>query len=388
MQPLMLAAVGDLLVHRPKPEEVLSSVGPLLAAADITFGNFEGVLTDRYAATPGSSIAAITGTANAEPVRAFDVVSLANNHAMDAGYDGLNDTLETLAARDVATIGAGPTLGDALAPHIIERRGLKIAVLAVTAVLTLGTEAGEMHPGVAPLRADDYWAPAHPGFYTPGVPPRIISVLNEQDWESLEKAVAAARTQADIVIVSVHWGDHTRPWVLTDHERLCAGLLAEAKADLVLGHHQHILRGMEFLGGTPVFYGLGHLAMDMPKYDQELMLRGINIDELTPREFSDIFGEFGTFPRPESPIFPFPPISRNSAVAVTELGPEGVTRCGVVPCFIDDSGIPRATFRKDPEWDDAASFLTSCAEKAKLASRIVDGEWAFAGFDILEWTPA
>jgi poly-gamma-glutamate synthesis protein (capsule biosynthesis protein) len=385
MNSVVIAAAGDVLVHRQNPDDVFSSVGPLLRQADLAFGNFEGVLTDRHSATPGSSTAAIAGTANAAPLGAFDVLSLANNHAMDAGYGGLDDTLATLARAGTAAVGAGRTIERAFAPHITERSGKRVAILAVTAVLALGTEANQSCPGIATLRAEDCWAPAHPGFCTPGVPPRIISILNEADWETLKQAVTDARKKADIVIVSVHWGDHTRPWILTDHERLCAQLLAEAKADLVLGHHQHIMRGVEFIDGMPVFYGLGHLVMDMPRYADELKIRGFNVEEMTPRELSELFGEYGHYPRPETPIFPFPAIARNSGIAIIEISEDKHIRCGMVPCLIDTSGIPCAISRKDKEWSNALSFLSDCADKGNLASKVLDKDWTYAGFDVIEW---
>lgn len=388
MRPVVLAAVGDVLVNRPEPEEVLSSVEPLLREADITFGNFEGVLSDVHAATPGSSTSMIAGTANATPLNSFSILSLANNHSMDAGYGGLNSTLERLAAVGVASVGAGSELTSALAPHVTEHGGLRIAMLAVTAVLAIGVEARETVAGVAPLRAEDCWAPASPGYCTPGVPPRIFSILNERDWENLEQAIAAVRSEVDIVVVSVHWGDHTRPWVLTDHERLCAELLAEAKVDLVLGHHQHILRGVEFIEGMPVCYGLGNFVLDIPGYADELRWRGLNVDDMTPRMLAEQLGEYGIFPRQETPAYPFHEITRTSAITIAELSKEGVTRCGMVPCRIDASGVPRLVSREEGAWEDTLSFLRDCAEKGHLASRVVDSGWTYAGHDVLEWTPA
>lgn len=388
MKSVIMAAVGDVLVDRRKPGEVFEHVGSVLRSADLTFGNFEGVLTDTHAATPGSSTAAIVRTANAAPLGVFDIMSLANNHSMDAGYGGLTDTRKSLAAVDVATVGAADGLADALAPVIVDRGGLRIAVLAVTSVFAIGVEARADVPGIAPLRAEDCWAPAAPGMHTPGVPPRILSVLNEDDWERVADSVGAAREAADVVVASVHWGDHTRPWVLTDHERLCAELLAEAGADLVLGHHQHMLRGVEFVDGTPVCYGLGHLVFDYPRYPDELRSRGIDVDELTADQLTEQFGEFGIFPRPESPGFPFHPMARKTAIAVIELAPQKAVRCGMVPCHIDASGIPRPITRDDPGWDEAVAFLRTCAEKARLSSDVLDKGWRHAGCDVLEWAPA
>ena len=144
-----------MFVERPEPDGALAGIAPLLAAADVVFGNFEGVLSERHPAVPGGSPAQITSPAYASGLGGFDVVSLANNHAMDAGRGGLVDTVDELAKLDVRTVGAGANLAEALAPVVIEKSGTRLAFIAVTAVLQHGAEARHDVPGLAPLRADD-----------------------------------------------------------------------------------------------------------------------------------------------------------------------------------------------------------------------------------------
>jgi poly-gamma-glutamate capsule biosynthesis protein CapA/YwtB (metallophosphatase superfamily) len=84
---VVLAAVGDVLVDREAPAEALAGVAPLLEAADLAFGNFEGVLTDTELPRPGAE-STVVATANAAPLGVFDVMSLANNHTVDAGPAG------------------------------------------------------------------------------------------------------------------------------------------------------------------------------------------------------------------------------------------------------------------------------------------------------------
>ncbi|MEN3358337.1 MAG: hypothetical protein V7637_2319 [Mycobacteriales bacterium] len=382
--PAILAAVGDVLVDRADPAGALGPVAPLLLGADLAFGNFEGVLSDAHGAIPGASTSSIVSAANAVPLRAFDVLSLANNHAMDAGGGGLADTMDALARHGVQTIGAGPTVDAALRPYTVDIGGQRVAVLAATSVFQVGTGAGQQSPGVAPLRAEDSYLPPYPGVHAPGVPPRVLSILDERDWERLAGAVAAAAADADLVVVSVHWGDHTRPWVLTEHERLCGGLLVEAGADVVLGHHQHILRGAEFIDGSVVLYGLGHAVFDYPRFPAELRARGVDVTGLSEAELVDRFGEYGIFPRPDSPAFPFHPMARTTAVALVELTGAGLGRCGLVPCRIDPSGTPRPVRRDSPEWTDTVAFLRACPARARLASQVVDGGWVHGGYDVVE----
>ena len=138
----VIAAVGDVFVDRPGPAEALSGIAPLLAASDVTFANFEGVVTDRHPPVPGASDASIVPPAQAEPLRVFDVLSLANNHALDAGHGGLADTIDALES---AVVGAGPTLAAASRPVVVER----IAFVAAAAVFPMGTEAQAGASGIA-----------------------------------------------------------------------------------------------------------------------------------------------------------------------------------------------------------------------------------------------
>ncbi len=244
------------------------------------------------------------------------------------------------------------TLADALRPVLVERGELRLAVLAVTAVLQHGAEAGLQTPGVAPLRADDCYLSPYPGGCAPGLAPRVLSVLNEADWEAVAGAVGQAREMADLVVVSVHWGDHTQPYVLTDHERLCAELLAEAGASLVLGHHHHMPRGVEVIAGTPVFFGLGHIVFDAPGYPGDLEGLG-----------------------------------RRTGVALAELSAGGIERFGFVPCLIDEVGVAWPIGRGEPGWSEALEVRERGQQLPGLRAKVVDNGWVFGGCDVVEFTP-
>jgi poly-gamma-glutamate capsule biosynthesis protein CapA/YwtB (metallophosphatase superfamily) len=385
MSRVFLAAVGDVLVDRSDPAGALAGVQSLLGVADVAFGNFEGVLSDTHAVVPGASSAAVVPPASACGLGIFDVMSLANNHSMDAGDGGLASTMKALAGQGVLTVGAGPSLGDALTPVIVERNGLRLAFLALSAVLQHGAEARLGVPGVAPLRAEDAYFPRFPGVSCPGVPPRVVSILNEADWERAAAAIGQARQSADVVAVSAHWGDHTQPWVLTDHEHLCAELIVEAGADLVLGHHQHMLRGVEFITGKPVLYGLGHIVFDYPRLGEELASYGFDLAGLSTDELTDAFGKYGIYPRPEHPAFPFHPLARRTGVAVLEIDGTGVIRCGIVPCMIDEAGIAHPVRRDSEDWLPMLQFSRECQSRAQLAATVEDTGTEFGGCPMLEF---
>ncbi len=382
---MTVVAVGDVLVNRMNPSGALTGIRPLLDAADVTFGNLEGVFTDLLPVVPGALASSLVGTHNARGLAGLRVVSLANNHAMDAGRPGLTSTLQVLSDEGIAATGAGPTLADALRPAVLEHDGLRVAFLAVTAVLQHGAEARVGTPGVAPLRAEDCYLPPYQGVCTPGVPPRVVSILNEADWAATEAAVGRARDLADLVVVSVHWGDHTRPWLLTDHERLCAELLVEAGATLVLGHHQHMLRGVEVIGATPVFFGLSHVTMDYPGFTAELADYGIQVTGMSPAQLTAAFGEHGIYPRADHPDFPFPPEARRTGVAVIVLSGDGVDRVGLVPCLIGDDGVARPVARGTADWARAVDLLGHAQEVPELRTKALDAGWVFGGCDVVEF---
>lgn len=378
MTPLVIAAVGDVFVDRPEPAGALSGIATLLEASDVTFANFEGVLTDRHPPVPGAGDASIAPTAQAEPLRVFDVLSLANNHALDAGHGGLADTIEALEG--AAIVGAGSSLAAASRPAVVGG----VAFVAAASVFPMGAEAQVGAPGIAPLRVDDYYAAPFPGMYTPGVPPQVMSVADEEDWNRLAAAVEEARAAAEVVVASVHWGDHTRPWVLTEAERTCAQLLVEAGADVVLGHHQHLPRGVELLDGKPVFYGLGHAVFDQPRLGDEFRRRGIDLDAMDDDERAAAFGEWAVYPRRASPGFPFHPLYRRSMAAVVELDGAELVRAGVAPLLLDEEGIARPIARDTSGWTEALDFLAQCQAEPGLSTELRDAGWVHGGCDLLE----
>ena len=136
-----LGAVGDVFLNRPDPHRAFDRVGPVLKDVDLLFGNCEGVYTDDPRSVPtASGFRLISGSSNAEALgpAGFHVMSCANNHTVDAGHEGLADTLDCLRAQGIRTAGAGGNAIEARRPAILEIQGLRVAVLAFTAVYPAG----------------------------------------------------------------------------------------------------------------------------------------------------------------------------------------------------------------------------------------------------------
>lgn len=201
-----------------------AAVAPELRKADITIGNLECVLSDKPFTE--SKRVRLRGNPSLAPTLAdagFDVLSVANNHALDAGTAGLTDTLAALASAHIAAVGVRPE------PVIVERQGLKVAFLAYC----------------------DF--PGNPG-------------ISFTDESRLSEQIAAAHKGADIVVVSWHWGNELSMKVSLRQEHL-AKLAANAGADLVLGHHPHVLQSIAWVNGKDghrslVAYSLGNFVFD------------------------------------------------------------------------------------------------------------------------------
>jgi poly-gamma-glutamate synthesis protein (capsule biosynthesis protein) len=217
------------------PDDALAELRPVLATADLAMVNLETALTTRgteqpkkfHFRAPATALDALAGAG-------VDVVTMANNHAVDYGKVGFADTM---AARDdspIPVVGVGRDRADALSPAVLEAEGLRVAFLGATQVpdWTLATwPAGADRPGVAAA----------------------------SDPARLAQAVRTAAAKADVVVVYLHWGtDYTscpnRLQVQT------AKALAEAGADVVVGTHAHQLQGAGWLGDTYVDYGLGNFV--------------------------------------------------------------------------------------------------------------------------------
>jgi poly-gamma-glutamate capsule biosynthesis protein CapA/YwtB (metallophosphatase superfamily) len=224
---LTLAFVGDVMLGRGVAQALdgdwdaaFVDVQPWLAGADLAFANLESPLTTvpfapssdgtagRYdLRAPPEAVAALRGAG-------FDVVSLANNHALDAGPAGLAQTAATLGKVEIAGL----------------------------------VDDGRIYPSThlpvyRLLAFDDSVAPL--------------------DVHAAALAVAAAADEGGLVIVSVHWGGEYQA-SSSPRQRAVAQALAHAGAGLVIGHGPHVLQRVEWVGETLVAYSLGNFLFDQP----------------------------------------------------------------------------------------------------------------------------
>ncbi len=280
-----LAAVGDLMLDRSLGWYVqrgdlaypFAPVADLLRAADLTIGNLECALGD--IGTPAAksyTFRAPPEAAQALALAGFDIVNLANNHAMDFGPDALQQGLSLLTAAGIATIGAGNNALQAHQAYIETVNGLSLAFLgyvhvpveAISGFDTASWTAGSLTPGLA-------WA----------APGRI------------KADVTAVSPKVDLVIVSLHSG-YEYVEAPSPPQMAAARAAIDAGADVVLGHHAHILQGIEFYGDGVIVYGLGNFAFEIDGPPEtavlNLWLDGDGVREL---EIIPAILQFGGQPR-------------------------------------------------------------------------------------------
>lgn len=259
-------ATGDLMPQRPFARAG-DPVWDAVRAADVTFVNAEAAFTTRTDGADKLVCLRADPDLAAELGRAgIDAASIANNHAMDFGGEGLAETLDAMRRAGVAAVGGGDDMDAAFRPAILERGGLRVALLGMSCTLPNGCGAGPGRRGIAPIRVlSRFVVDAVSIDEDPGMAPRVETVVMPGDDERAAQAVRAAAADSDVVVVAIHWGvpnGWTPPVYgeLADYQRPLARTLVEAGADAVIGCHAHALHGVEMIEGRPVFYSLGNFV--------------------------------------------------------------------------------------------------------------------------------
>jgi len=288
---ITMTLVGDIMLNRGV-EYMVGKEGdgdysfPFLKIAEdlkgtkLLFGNLEGPISDK-----GTKVGSIYSF-RAEPkviegltFAGFDVISLANNHAFDYGREALEDTFLKLktagidehsfistrrSARVIDYVGAGFNQSEAYSPVIKEIQGTKIGFLAYTNLGPETWKATERNSGIA-------W-------------------INENDFEKIKKDIENAKSQADILIVSLHAGEEyaAEP---TQFQIEFSKVAIDAGADLVIGHHPHVVQKSEKYKDKWIFYSLGNFVFDQSFSQEtmkgeilEILIKDGKINELIPKK--------------------------------------------------------------------------------------------------------
>ena len=253
-----LVAAGDNLLHNTISFDaeqgdgsydfrpVYQFVKGMVSAADIAFLNQEVPLSGTVGRYP--TLDAPQQAADAVVDCGFDVVNEATNHALDKGVQGLMTTLEGWQQRGILTLGAFLSPEDASQPRLLEKGGMTFGFLGYT----YGTN------GIPIPEGQEY----------------CISLI---DRAKIKSDIAALRPQCDYLVVSMHWGTENR-LTPTEEQQELAQMIADCGADLIIGHHPHVLEPAQWLtgaGGNQTFcvYSLGNFVSS--QNTKETMLGGL-----------------------------------------------------------------------------------------------------------------
>ncbi|MET3896315.1 poly-gamma-glutamate capsule biosynthesis protein CapA/YwtB (metallophosphatase superfamily) [Devosia sp. UYZn731] len=271
-----IALTGDICPTRRLDVGTLSAspVFSALARADLAIGNLEMPLTDLgFPIEKLLNIRASPEIAEDVAKLGLDVVTLANNHAVDCGWSGLEDTAARLRAHGLPSIGSGPNLAAASAPFFGNIGGRRVGVVAFSCLTPAGMSASADRPGIAPIHIstsyeiDPIYQAEEPGDIA------VVTVRtrpNDRDRQYALQTIVRVKAECDFLVVTLHWGFGSGEG-LAEYQRPLAEAMIKAGAGVVHGHHPHAIHAIGFHERKPIIFSSGTLIgqqVFLPASDQ------------------------------------------------------------------------------------------------------------------------
>jgi len=259
-KPITVTVTGDILLDKSVGENIkkygvdypFKSVSPILKKSDLTAGNLETAVTVRGTDQPKqftfrSKPETLKGVFNA----GYDMVSLANNHTLDYGQQGLTDTIANLKKYKIGYSGAGKNEKEAYQAYQKVVNGKKIAIIGISRVLPdTSWMATTSKPGLAS------------GYST----------------EPMMKYVKKAVKSSDYTIVMIHWNKESKDYP-EPYAREMAKKFIDAGVDAVVGSHSHTLMGIDYYKNAPIFYSIGNFVFTSSSAkSSETMMASLTFD--------------------------------------------------------------------------------------------------------------
>lgn len=234
---------GDIMMDRGVEEKVekkfagdfsrLFAQAPFIKESDIAFANLEGPVSDKGKDRGGQfsfrmSPEAIPALINA----GFDIVNLANNHTGDWGREAFIDTVERLSNNGLAYTGGGKDINDTSNARVIERNGTKIGFLGFSDAGPDWLSAGDDSSGILLAARSDFAA-----------------------------IIEKAKREADFLVVTFHFGEEYKQ-SSNERQKMLAKKAVDYGADMVIGHHPHVVQEIEYYKGALIAYSLGNFVFD------------------------------------------------------------------------------------------------------------------------------
>lgn len=317
-----VVAVGDVVISRQPPEEAFARILDELKSGTFACCNLEAPMSNKGMPQYGKF-----ETLHAAPemidgfVRGgFKVVSLANNHSMDYGPEALLDTIDLIDSRGILHAGAGKNLEEAGRPAFFEAGGMRFAFLSFATEAFPGYGAHAQKPGIAVIRRDPLYGP---------------SCVNPDDARMMIELIRDAGKEADFVIAAFHWG-LSQSRALTRSQLTLGRAAVDAGARLVVGHHPHVLQGVEVYKRSLILYSLGNFVFDlMPEF--------------------------------------FSPATRNTVLVKVKLAGAAVKEAVFLPVRINEGGQPEIVDEKHEKNREILGLLRSLSAARKTRFSIKGG---------------
>ncbi len=272
IKPIVLMAVGDIMLDRAVKymidkygqgdfNFVFENIKDELSKADILFGNLEGPISSR-----GLRVGSIysfrfspTSTLALKNI-GFDVVSIANNHMLDYQAVALQDTMVNLQKAGIDYVGAGNNETEAFSLKVKEIQGTKIGFLAFENLGPVSWKAGIDKTGMAWIGWDDF--------------------------NKIKEIIIQSKKQVDILAVSLHAGVEYQG-LPDDFQKAFDKMVIDAGADLVLGHHPHVIEPLEKYSNGWIVYSLGNFIFDQ-YFSEETMTGGLLRVEIKNKKIDNV----------------------------------------------------------------------------------------------------
>lgn len=237
--------IGDIMLGRNIKKigekggysELFQNVSKIYADSDYISGNFETAILSKEESRYTEASKNIHLSSTVESVEALkkegiDVVSLANNHSYDYGANGIKDTMKILETNDIDYIGSGVNIEDARKYDVKDINGIKIANIGISDIVPYEFSATKNKEGV-------------------------LTSINKDNLKIIEKA----NKESDLVVVNIHWGEEYSI-SSNKHQENIAKKMIDMGADIIVGHHPHVIHSIETYKDGIIFYSLGNFIFD------------------------------------------------------------------------------------------------------------------------------
>jgi hypothetical protein len=361
---LTMITGGDIILG-PDTDSFFESIEPVLKSADVLVGHLEVPFTKQQ--PRAAELGREPDNMRILSDMGFDVLTMAHNHLWDAGIPGISDTMNWLRDHRISPVGAGMNLKEARTPVVIEKQGTRFGFLSYNCVGPRETWAADSRPGCAYVNILTHY---ELDYASPGGPPDIYTFPQPKSLKAMESDIQQLRSRCDILVVSLHKGLVHMPVQLAQYEQTVSYAAIDAGADLILGHHAHILKGVEVYRGKVIFHSLGNFVTWLPMLAPR---PGQSPDSWAQRRIK----LFGFVPDPDYPTYPFHPEAVNVLVAKFVIKDKVISRVSYIPCIVNKQGYPEV-MKHDEKGQQVFHYMEKITREAEL-----NGPFEWDGDEVL-----